>query len=332
MDQRFFWLIWGLLAALMTYAFGFAVQLFAQRVGAVDHPDGARKIHQVPTPLLGGWAIGIPLILIILFMHPPLQISGMLLGMTILLIGGALDDVFDLHPAVQFLFPFAASLTIVFTGTTVTHVTNFIDGKAFVLPFQELLTVVWLLAVTYATKFMDGIDGLVSGQAAIGAAVIAGLASSAAFFQPSVAILAILVSGAFLGFLGHNFHPAKQFLGESGSTLAGFLLGVLSILGSAKLATGLMALALPLTDAAIVIVGRVMRGASPFKGDNTHLHFKLLKAGYHQKHIVFLMWGISLACGIAALFLQTGGKLLLVALLLLITTGLSFYAGKTISR
>lgn len=332
MDQRFFWLIWGILAAICTYLFGFTVQLFARKIGAVDQPDEARKIHRVPTPLLGGWAIGIPLILIILFMQPPLQISGMLLGMAVLLIGGALDDVFDLHPAVQFLFPLAASLAIVFTGTKVTHVTNFMDGKAFPLPFQEGLTILWLLAVTYATKFMDGIDGLVSGQAAIGAAVIAGLASSAAFFQPSVAILAILVSGAFLGFLGHNFYPAKQFLGESGSTLAGFLLGVLSILGSAKLATGLMALALPLTDAAIVIIGRVMRGASPFKGDNTHLHFKLLKAGYQQKQIVFLMWGISLACGVAALFLQTGGKLLLVALLLLMTAGLSFYAGKTVSR
>ncbi len=328
MNQPILWLIWSLILGLAVFGFAFMTQGFAFRIGAVDHPTGERKIHQKPTPLLGGWAVGIPLVLVVLFMQPPLQITGMLGGIAILLIGGALDDVFNLKPSIQFLFPLAASLAIVLTGTKITHVTNPANGQPFVLPVQELLTVVWLLAVTYATKFMDGVDGLVTGQTAIGAALIAGLALSHAYYQPSVALLAILVSGAFLGFLPHNFHPAKQFLGESGSTLAGFLLGFLSILGSAKLATGLMALALPLADAAIVISGRLMRGASPFKGDNTHLHFKLLRAGFNQRRVVLIMWGMSLAAGIAALFVQTGGKILLVVLLLIVTASLSVYAGK----
>jgi UDP-GlcNAc:undecaprenyl-phosphate GlcNAc-1-phosphate transferase len=258
----------------------------------------------------------------------PLQISGIVGGMALLLVGGALDDKYNLKPVWQILFPLGASVLVAITGTQVSHITNPMDGTPFILPFQSVLTVAWLLGVTYATKLMDGIDGLVTGQAVIGASVIAALALSSTYYQPAVALIALTVAASFAGFLPHNIYPAKQFLGESGSTLAGFLLGVLSILGSTKLATGLMALALPLTDALIVISGRIVRGASPFKGDDTHLHFKLLRIGFSQRQVVLLMWGLSLACGIAALFLQTRGKVFLIVFLLLATAGLSFIAGR----
>jgi len=117
-------------------------------------------------------------------------------------------------------------------------------------------------------------------------------------------------------------------LGESGSTIAGFCLGFLSIVGSAKLATGLMALGLPLMDASLVITGRMLRGVSPFRGDKTHLHFKLLDAGLSQRQVVMVMWGLSLLCGLLALSLQTRGKVAVLGFLFVATAGLSFIAGK----
>ncbi|MCC7522851.1 undecaprenyl/decaprenyl-phosphate alpha-N-acetylglucosaminyl 1-phosphate transferase [Candidatus Uhrbacteria bacterium] len=341
MNQPLFWMMAAALPAGAVFLFAYIVQRFAYGAKIVDEPSGGRKIHQKTTALLGGWAVGIPLLILIagldwfgIFFElsngrlQPLQISGILGGVCLLLLGGGLDDRYNLKPLVQICFPLSASILVALTGTRISHVTNPLDGTPFILPFQTLLTIAWLLGVTYATKLMDGIDGLVAGQTVIGSSVIAALALSAAYFQPAVALIALMTASAFAGFLPHNVHPAKQFLGESGSTLAGFLLGTLSILGSTKLATGLMALALPLTDAAIVISGRVMRGSSPFKGDDTHLHFKLLKAGFSQRQVVSLMWGLSLACGIAALSLQTRGKLFLIVFLLLVTAGLSFMAGK----
>jgi UDP-GlcNAc:undecaprenyl-phosphate GlcNAc-1-phosphate transferase len=166
----------------------------------------------------------------------------------------------------------------------------------------------------------------------IGAVLIALLALTTRYFQPDVAILALMIAGAFLGFLPINFHPAKQFLGESGATLAGFSLGFLSILGGAKLATGLMALGFPLMDAAFVVLGRVSRGAPFWKGDDTHLHFKLLKAGLSQRQTVFLIWGVSLLTGLAALGLQSAGKAALIVWLFAVVLGLSAWAGSRAKR
>ncbi|MCE9586068.1 undecaprenyl/decaprenyl-phosphate alpha-N-acetylglucosaminyl 1-phosphate transferase [Candidatus Uhrbacteria bacterium] len=300
----------------------------AIRYGVVDQPKGGRKIHDRPIAMWGGLGIAISIVVCILsFLPITTPIVGFVCGIFVLLIGGMLDDMFDLHPKIQILFPMAASIIVVATGTHIVSITNWSDGSALYLPWTALPTIVWMLIVTYATKLMDGIDGLVTGQVVIGCFLIAALAMGK-FFQPEVAVLAVIVGGAYLGFLPFNFHPAKHFLGESGSTIAGFCLGFLSIVGSAKLATGLMALGLPLVDASLVITGRMLRGVSPFRGDKTHLHFKLLDAGLSQRQVVMVMWGLSLLCGLAALSLQTRGKIALLAFLVVATAGLSFIAGK----
>lgn len=196
---------------------------------------------------------------------------------------------------------------------------------------SDALTFLWLITVTMATKFMDGIDGLVTGQTVVGAAVIASLALTTAFFQPSIVLLAAVIGAAFLGFLPWNFHPAKQFLGESGSTIAGFSLGFLAIVSGTKVATALMVLGLPLLDLAFVVVGRLRRGVSRARrGQDAHLHFRLLEAGLSQRQAVLLVWSIGLAFGLAGLAFQTRGKIVLLALAA--ATGLlSFWATWRIS-
>jgi UDP-GlcNAc:undecaprenyl-phosphate GlcNAc-1-phosphate transferase len=296
--------------------------------GAIDQPKGGRKIHDRPIALWGGLGIALTIILSVLLVAPHnLSVYGFIAGVLILSVGGLLDDKFDLSPAIQILFPIAAAVVVAATGTRVTHITNWSDGSPLFLPWNALPTIIWMLIVTYATKLMDGIDGLVAGQTIIGSFLIMALALGR-FYQPEVALLAAIVGGAYLGFLPFNFYPAKQFLGESGSTIAGFCLGFLSIVGSAKLATGLMALGLPLMDASLVISGRLWRGVSPFRGDKTHLHFKLLDAGLTQRQVVFVMWGLSLLCGLFALTLQTRGKIAVLLFLFVATAGLSFFAGK----
>jgi UDP-GlcNAc:undecaprenyl-phosphate GlcNAc-1-phosphate transferase len=314
--------------AVISWLVSIVVRKFALQIGIIDQPRGGRKIHDRPIALWGGLGIALVIMVAVLaFLPKTMPMLGFVGGILILLIGGMLDDKYDLHPRLQILFPVAASILVVVTGTRITHVTNWADGSAFYLPWTALPTIAWMLIVTYATKLMDGVDGLVTGQVVIGSFLIASLATGK-FFQPEVALLAVIVGGAYLGFLPNNFHPAKQFLGESGSTIAGFCLGFLSIVGSAKLATGLMALGLPLVDASLVITGRMLRGVSPFRGDKTHLHFKLLDAGLSQRQVVMVMWGLSLLCGLLALSLQTRGKVAVFFFLVIATGGLSFIAGK----
>lgn len=322
----------ALSVAIVSWVFTISVRSIALYSQVIDEPKGGRKIHERPVALWGGFGIGVAIILFTVFLVPLTpELYGFLGGLFVLLIGGMLDDAFDLPPGMQIIFPVLASGIVVASGTRITHITNWSDGSPFFLPLTALPTMVWMLIVTYATKLMDGIDGLVSGQTIIGSFLILALALGM-YYQPDVALLAAIVGGAYLGFLPVNFYPAKQFLGESGSTIAGFCLGFLSIVGSAKLATGLMALGLPLVDASIVVAGRLMRGVSPFLGDKTHLHFKLLDAGLSQRQVVFVMWGLSLACGLLALSFQTRGKIVVLSFLVLATLGLSFAAGKYAQR
>lgn len=352
---------WVLLfAAGLSWTLAHGTQKLAARFGTIDKPIKERKIHSKPIPLLGGLGIGLAVLVCIGFVVfltgtwpawlesnniTTLQVLGFGTGILILMIGGGLDDRFDLKPHVQILFPILAAFVVMGTGTRILHVTNWVSGGAFSLVWERFpigafeflwpadpLTLIWILTVTYATKFLDGLDGLVSGQVVIGSGLIAGLALTMTYYQPEVALLAVIVGGAYLGFLPHNMFPAKQFLGESGSTLAGFSLAFLAMLGGAKMATAFMAIGLPLVDAGVVVTGRMLRGVSPFKGDKTHLHFRLLDLGMKQKQAVYFMWGLSLAFGLAAFGLQSAGKIVLVAAIVILAISLSLYTGKKIKK
>ena len=348
------------LAGICSWGLAFFTRRWAFRAKALDFPTEERKIHDAPMPLLGGLGIGITIVAIIAIaigvtgLHgawlgsnniETTQVMGFLLGVIILMIGGAVDDRFELKPSVQILFPSLAAVVIMASGTHILHITNWISGGEFSLvwrvssagPFAFLwpadpLTLLWILTVTYATKFLDGLDGLVSGQTVIGSGLIAGLALTMAFFQPEVALLAMIVGGAFFGFLPHNMTPAKQFLGESGSTIAGFSLAFLAMLGGAKMATAFIAVGIPLVDAGVVVAGRLLRGASPFKGDKTHLHFRLLDLGLKQKQAVYLMWCLSLAFGLIAFGLQSAGKIVLILAIVIVAISLSIYTGKKLRK
>ncbi|MBU0540561.1 undecaprenyl/decaprenyl-phosphate alpha-N-acetylglucosaminyl 1-phosphate transferase [Patescibacteria group bacterium] len=340
------------MTAILSFFLSFVSARLARRLGALDQPDGDRKIHVKPTPLFGGTGVAVSILaaVVLLYVNGLLQnisarqVLGFAIAVLILLIGGITDDKRARPPLLQIIFPILAATVVIISGTGIQQVTNLSAGGGFSLVWwkspafitshyaislpADLITLLWLLFATYATKLLDGLDGLVAGIAVIGSAMVGALTLSPAYFQPAVALLSGGIGGAFLGFLPRNINPAKQFLGEAGSTLAGFSLGFLAIVSSAKVAIALSVLAIPLADAAFVVLGRLRRGVSPWKGDATHLHFRLLQSGIPHGTTVVLLWGACLSAGVIALSLQTRGKIFLVATLAVATAMSSWLIGR----
>ncbi len=307
------------------------VERLARALGVLDHPTSPRKIHAHPMPLLGGLAIyGTIAILVGVLLATSRALTsgeittmhyvGFLLGGLILMVGGFLDDRYELPPRFAWIAPVLAAATAIAFGIQVEKLTNPFGGVIYLAAWQSnVLVFVWLLLVMFTTKFLDGLDGLATGVSAIGTLMVMLLALTAAYFQPDVALLAAVALGALLGFLVWNFHPARIFLGESGSTFVGFLLGTLAVISGGKLATALLVLAIPLLDVIWVVARRVARGglAAAAKGDKKHLHHRLLDLGWSQRRIVLTYYALAAAFGILTLFLQSREKLFALGLLTL---------------
>ncbi|OGE79203.1 MAG: hypothetical protein A2751_04385 [Candidatus Doudnabacteria bacterium RIFCSPHIGHO2_01_FULL_46_14] len=309
------------------------VRKIAIRLGVHDLPDMDRKIHTLPQPKLGGVALYVSFaaaVVVLAFFGftdevESMRIAAMLLGGLFLIIGGILDDKYDLPAWVQIVFPTVASLFVVLAGTHISYITNPLGGDIILDQYKigpypilgSLVVFLWIMGMTYTTKFLDGMDGLVSGISGIAGIVIFALSLAPHIAQTTTAFLAIIFAAVCLGFLPHNFYPAKIFLGEGGSTFTGFMIAVLAVISGGKIATALLVLGIPIMDAAWVIFRRLWFGASPFVGDKKHLHFRLLDIGLTQRQAVLFLYFLSAVFGGIAVFLQSWGKL--VALVALFT-------------
>ena len=331
----------------------------AKNLHAIAVPSGRRQ-HKTPTPQLGGLGIGVAILLLLAIgIHFGLltdaliqgqQLAGFGIGVMILLIVGLLDDIYEWSAVARFSLYAFASLIVVLAGTTVRAVTCldghacsllwwqspgfFLDTFRLQLSFPgDLLAWAWLFMVTFTTKLLDGLDGLVTGQTMIGAFIILLLTLTPFFFQPPVALLAVIILGSYAGFLPSNFPPAKQYLGESGSILAGFSLAFLSLVSGAKMAMAFLALGLPLIDMIIVVFERVRAGRAPWVGDRTHLHFRLQDAGgLSPLQAVGLLWSLSFVFGAAALLVKTEGKIILAICVVMTTIALRTWCTRRITR
>lgn len=327
-------------AFFISFVATFVVARFASRKHIVDLPDSERRFHKSPTPTLGGFAIFASFFLVTLFLGlfggyllngslPLKALLGIWCGGGILMIGGYLDDRYHLLPRYSIWFPVLASLTVVFAGVEAVSIHNPFSGQVVHLGglliggvplVSGIIVFCWMLGMTYTTKLLDGMDGLVTGISAIGAIVLFLLSLTPQVNQTPTAFLAIAFTGSLLGFLILNFYPAKIFLGESGSTLAGFMLGVLAIVSGGKIATALLVMGIPLLDALWVILQRMFNHQSPFSGDRRHLHFRLLDLGFSEPQAVLFLYAISGFFGATALFLQSLGKLVALGILALVMT------------
>lgn len=344
-----------ILALLAVAIFTPLIRAFALRLRVVDIPDAPRKIHPKPVPLLGGCAVFLGFVAVFWYLAlaaPQFldasialkHVVGISLGGLALIVGGYLDDKYNLSPARQVIFPVAAAVIVVVSGIGIRAITNPLGGTFSLVWWEKVLfwwqgvgyrltlpadmfTLVWLIVLMYATKLLDGLDGLVSGITVIGAGMIFLLATATRFFQPEVGLLAAAVAGAFAGFMPWNWHPAKIFLGTGGSTLAGFLLGTLAIVSGGKIATALLVMGIPILDLIWVASRRAfVERRSPFRADRGHLHFRLLDAGLTQQGAVVVLWIIAALFGSTTLFLQSKAKLAALSVLLVVMIVLAAYA------
>jgi UDP-GlcNAc:undecaprenyl-phosphate GlcNAc-1-phosphate transferase len=320
------------------------VIFIAQKLHILDIPNTERKIHKRPIPLIGGVAIFLSFNLVMLtyaFFTKDLtgdtiflkNIIGLSLGTLILAVGGILDDKFNFKAKYQILFPVGAVVTVILCGIGIDSITNplgsevlRLDNLQFILfwyegfpykltLFADLFTFIWLLSMMYTTKLLDGLDGLVSGITVIGAIFIFLTAlNHNDLIQYDVALLSIILVGAFFGFLLFNFNPASIFLGEGGSTMSGFLLGSISIISGSKVGITLMLMSIPALDLVWTIIRRLMEKKSPFAtSDRKHLHHRLLDAGFSVKQSVLFLYAITVIFGILAYSVQDYGISLLTA-------------------
>lgn len=329
---------------LVLFLFTPLVRRIAFKKQVMDFPDSPRKVQDRPVPKLGGWAVyaGLALTILVwlsffdgsfgLFIKKQYLI-GILVAGAILSVGGFLDDRFNLKPKSQFLFPVLAIASLIVSGVQISYINNPFDGavvldsiKILNYPlFGGIFMFVWILGMIYTTKFLDGLDGLVSGIAGIGAIVLFFLSQVPQVSQPDTALLSIMFAGAVLGFLPWNFHPAKIFLGEGGSTLAGFMIGTLSIISGGKVATALLVMGIPILDVAWVIMRRIANRFSPFSGDRKHLHFRLLDIGLSHRAAVMVLYFFSAAFGVSGLFLQSAGKIIALSILVVVMVSLGLF-------
>jgi UDP-GlcNAc:undecaprenyl-phosphate GlcNAc-1-phosphate transferase len=296
----------------------------ATRLKITDKPDSDRKIHEREVPLLGGLAIFAAFFIILYFTHDKLLTGnleprhwvGFFIGGIFLMVGGFFDDKYKLKPAQQIIWPILAIISVIAGGVEIEKITNPFGGYFYLGALSAILISFWLLGMMYTTKLLDGLDGLVTGMTAIGAVVIFLFTMSEKYYQPDIGLAALILAAACLGFLFFNWHPAKIFLGEGGSLFLGYALGVLSIISGGKIAIALLVMGIPILDVAWIIIRRLAEGKNPFKfADRKHLHFRLLNMGLGVKRSVLFFYAVSIIFGLAALFLQSKGKVLALGVL-----------------
>lgn len=355
---------------LLTFGISFLAALgltrlmipLARRWGYIDDPQSApgRKMHQAPTPLLGGvaiiisswlsWGLAARAGVLTSDILPPAHLLGLGLASVLIIMIGVFDDRWHLAARWQFAGTLVAALIVLATGVGVHFITNPLGGVWYLdhlrlmfftwsgttyhlVLWADLFTLLWLLGATYTTKILDGLDGLVGGLGVIGSIIIFLLTLRPEVSQPGVGVLALGLAGAAAGFLIWNWHPAKIFLGESGSLYIGFMLGALSIISGGKIATALLILGLPILDLAWVIIQRLRRRASPFTtADRLHLHFRLLDAGLSVRQSVLLLYGLIAVFGFSTLFVRGAWKVVALGGLLLVMVVLVWWVVRRTHR
>ncbi|MGK2849198.1 MAG: MraY family glycosyltransferase [Minisyncoccota bacterium] len=277
---------------------------------------GERHIKKHRLSRLGGTAILLSFIFTMLFdahLVMTRELYGLLLGGFFILVFGLWDDISELGWRVQIFFQTALSALVFLFGTRITMFSNPFGG-VWVLPYNEwvipgfLIILCWLFLVMNAMNWLDGIDGLCGGVSLITLVTIFLLSLKPEVSQPPIAILAMIGIGTSLGFLVFNMYPARILAGTTGSMFLGFLIAVLAIIAGTKIATALLVLALPITDAVFVIWQRMRDGVPVAQADRRHLHYKLLERGWSERHITQFLLAITGIIAIIALSVQGPNK------------------------
>ncbi len=317
LDALFAFLVAALLALLLVPL----TDRLARRVGAIDFP-GERSMHLEPTPRLGGLAILFAVLVAgVIWLPWDAETRSILIGAIVIAAVGFLDDVYELGAAPKLLGQTIAVVIPVAAGVTVDNFTFPFLGRLepgsvdlFSLPgggdvdLGDVGTVLAIVAVINVINLIDGVDGLAAGVCLISALTLATIALS--LDRNAAGVLAALTAGASLGFLRHGYPPARTFMGDTGSNLLGYLLGVVAIQGALKtnaviaLFLPLIVLAVPILDTGFVVAKRLKYGKPIYKADRWHFHHRMANVGFSQRRTLAYLYGWTLTMAALALALR----------------------------
>ncbi len=311
-----------LVAALTSLTLTPLMRTFARNRGWMDQPDGGRKQHVSPVPRIGGVAVYGAFLLsssLLLALDPLGLAPGaalvsaygpLLLACAAVMGVGLVDDIRGVPPAGKLIVQALAALYLYDNGFRIDNISNPIDGASLSLGWAALpFTVLWFVSMSNAFNLIDGLDGLAAG---IGLFSTTTLFLAAALNERwEIVMLSAALAGALLGFLRYNFNPASIFLGDSGALFVGFALAAFAIRGSMKssaavaVAAPLLALAVPLVDAGIAVLRRLIAGRRVFEADGDHIHHRLIRRGLTPRGAVIVLYGVAGLFGALSLLTMT---------------------------
>lgn len=302
------------------------VKKLAIRIGAIDKPN-ERKVHKKLMPRMGGLAIYTSFLIgVALFPPDMIDIWPIILGASLIIVMGIADDIVTLSARVKFLGQIVAALIPVLAGIQIEYIT-IPNGEIIEFGYLAIpITLFWIVAITNAINLIDGLDGLAAGVSSIALISMSTLALSLGNLEAT--FIGILLIGSTLGFLIHNFYPAKIFMGDTGSLFLGYMISITAILGFTKSATILsliipiIILAIPIMDTTFAIIRRIVNEKPLTAPDKYHLHHCLIRLGFTHRQSVVVIYLLSVLFSLAAIIFTRstiwGSSVLIVVLLLLI--------------
>jgi UDP-GlcNAc:undecaprenyl-phosphate GlcNAc-1-phosphate transferase len=335
----------SLLALALSLALTPLVRRLAIAVGAIDLP-GERKIHTLPVPRMGGIAVIVAVVTVISLIEiygvpglrplPRITIAGLLLGLLPILVVSIIDDIRPVRPLPKFAAHLSGAAIAVYFGIRLDAVIHLFETDIAIGWLAVPISILWIAGLTSAFNIVDGLDGLSAGLATISALSLAGV--SLLVGRHEMAVAAAILAGALLGFLPFNLHPAKIFLGDTGSAAIGFFLACLALRGGSTTSAGmavlvpLVVLGLPLAETVVSMARRFLHraegaGSGVFSADRGHFHHRLLELGLDHRKAVLTLYGIGVVlatAGLLSVMMTTrSAAFLLITLLLAAFIGVS---------
>ncbi|WP_106496183.1 glycosyltransferase family 4 protein [Lentibacillus sp. Marseille-P4043] len=282
------------------------VKRLAIKLNAVDKPDNNRKMHKGVRASMGGLAIFIGCIAGLLYIQPQHEhLLGIIIGAIIILVTGMLDDIYQLKPLMKLTGQIGAGLSVVLSGVIIDKITLPFLGIIYFDNISYVITILWIVAASNAINLIDGLDGLAAGVSAIALTSI--FIMAVMDYRLVVVYLTLILIGSTVGFLFHNFYPAKIFMGDTGALFLGYAIAVVSILGLFKnialfsFIIPIIVITIPIFDTILAIIRRIIRRQSIGTADKEHIHYRLLKMGYSHRASVLILYGFSAFFGLMAI-------------------------------
>lgn len=313
-----------LIALVSAFLLTYPVKKFAIKIRAVDLPN-QRKIHTKVTPRIGGLAIFLGAILGALYLQPSHpHLPEIVAGAFVIVLTGMLDDRYGIKPVIKLTGQLIAASFLVSSGLIIERITLPFIGMVDLGFFSVLITILWVVGITNAINLIDGLDGLATGVSTI--ALTSMFVMAILDVQMMAAYLCIVLIGANLGFLYHNFYPAKIYMGDTGSNFLGFMIATISMLGLFKnialfsFIIPVIVLAVPIFDTFLAIIRRMLNKEGIMMADNKHIHYRLMEAGYGHRKTVLIIYAFSALFGIMAIVFSNASitTSLIVTLLMLL--------------